>query len=164
MKSLPYIGGVYKGKKCTFTHDKLENGLVYLYQAFQFNVKNASITYTRIKYAFFTYEIDFCFSMRKSLDIFPSKTCNSSIAINKQRQEHNNLAIVTIQREKLKGAHEFGPSNLENPKTQMQTPTRMENVVNENYYHMTTIDQNVNWMNSHIYYPLLVHLPLLQHF
>ena len=34
--------------------------------------------------------------------------CNSMIASNKQRQEHNNLA--TIQRPKLKGVHEHSQS------------------------------------------------------
>ena len=28
----------------------------------------------------------------------------------------------------------------------MQTPRRMNEVVIEDYYHMTTIDENVNWM------------------
>ena len=40
--------------------------------------------------------------MKKSLSILISIACNLTINLNKQRQEHNNLA--TIWREKLKGA------------------------------------------------------------
>ena len=39
---------------------------------------------------------------------FSSIACNSTVASNKQRQEKNNLA--TIQRAKLKGAHEHSKS------------------------------------------------------
>ena len=42
----------------------------------------------------------FNFPMKILLKIFSSKECNSTIASNQQRQEHDNLA--TIQREKLK--------------------------------------------------------------
>ena len=28
----------------------------------------------------------------------------------------------------------------------MQTPTRMDKVIIEDYYHMTTMDENMNWM------------------
>ena len=34
------------------------------------------------------------------------------------------------------------------PRTQMQTLTRMNKVVIEDYYHMTTMDENVNWMKQ----------------
>jgi hypothetical protein len=44
----------------------------------------------------------------------------------------------------------MGPSICETLESQMQTPTRMGNALNENYYHMTTIDKIVNWMNSQI--------------
>ena len=33
-------------------------------------------------------------------------------------------------------------------KTQMQTPTRMDKVVIEDYYHMTTVNENLDWMKS----------------
>ena len=67
------------------------------------------------------------------------------IALNKQRQEHNKFS--TIQKGKIKGAHEHS-NNLEfvKPRTQMQTPIRMDKVVIKDYYHMTTMDENVNWM------------------
>ena len=60
-------------------------------------------------------------------------------------QEHNNL--VTIQRAKLKGTHELSESLwFVKLKIQMQTPTIMNKVFIEDYYHMTKIDENVNWI------------------
>ena len=67
------------------------------------------------------------------------------IASSKQRQEHNNL--TTIQREKLKGVHEHSMSlQLQKTQNQNATLTRMDKVVIENYYHMTIMDENVNYM------------------
>ena len=82
----------------------------------------------------------------KLLNIFfPSIACNSTIASNKQRQEHNNLA--TMRRAQLKGAHKHSKSlQIQKPWTQMQTLTRMNKAVIEDYYHMITMDENVNWM------------------
>ena len=62
------------------------------------------------------------------------------IISNKQRHEHNNL--VTIQRTKLKETHERSKNfhSLE-LKTKMKTLTRMGNVVIEDYYHMTKMDE-----------------------
>ena len=55
---------------CIRTNGTLNNGLVYLYSTFQFNVINVSTSYTtyssRIKEGFITYKIHFHFSMRKS--------------------------------------------------------------------------------------------------
>jgi hypothetical protein len=39
-------------------------------------------------------------------------------------------------------------SNLQVPRTLLQTLTRMDIVVNEDYYHMTTMDENVNYMKT----------------
>ena len=76
---------------------------------------------------------------------FPSIACNSTIASNKQRQEHNNLA--TMRRAKLKGARKHSKSlQIQKPWTQMQTLTRMNKAVIKDYYHMTTMYENVNWM------------------
>ena len=98
--------------KCIPTNDKLENGLIYSYKAFPFNVINVSTTYivfkSWIKDAFIICKIHVHFLMRKSLSITSSIGYISMIALNKQRQEHNDL--VTIQREKLKGAHEHSKS------------------------------------------------------
>jgi hypothetical protein len=46
--------------------------------------------------------------MRTSLNTFPSIAYTSMIATNKQKEKDNNLA--TIQRVKLKGAHEHSKS------------------------------------------------------
>ena len=61
-----------------------------------------------------TYTIHFHFPIRKLLNIISYIGFYSMIASNKQRQEHNNLAI--IQREKLKGINER-PKNLQFVKT-----------------------------------------------
>ena len=46
----PYIKEVYKEKnKCIHTKIMLENGLMYLYRAFQSHGMNASTTYTKYK-------------------------------------------------------------------------------------------------------------------
>ena len=47
-------------------------------------------------------------SNEKVMGQIASIACNSTIASNKQRLEHNNLAI--IRRIKLKGAHELSKS------------------------------------------------------
>ena len=74
---------------------------------------------------------------------FSSIACNSTIASNKQRQEHINLA--TIQRAYHKGAHDrFKNLLFVKPRTQMQTLTRMDKVLVKDYYHMTTMDENMN--------------------
>ena len=39
-------------------------------------------------------------------------------------------------------------SNLWEPRAQMQTPTRMDKVAIEDYYHMTTLNEDVNWMET----------------
>jgi hypothetical protein len=55
----------------------------------------------------------------------------------------------------------------------MQTPTRMDKVVIEDYYHTTKMNENMNWMElmhllSNFFLltlrPPFVHLPLRQHF
>ena len=58
--------------------------------------------------------------------------------------EHINLA--TTWRAKLKGAHEHS-RRLKFAKTHMQSIPSMDMIVIEDYYHMTTMDENVNWMN-----------------
>ena len=60
------------------------------------------------------------------------------IASSKQRQEHHYLA--TSHRSKLKGAHEEPPI-CKKHKTHMRTPTRMDKVVIEDYYHVTTMKE-----------------------
>ena len=35
---------------------------------------------------------------------------------------------------------------------QMRTITTMDKGVIEDYYHMTNLDENVNWMNQHTHY------------
>ena len=85
------------------------------------------------------------FPTRKSLDVFPFIGCNSMITSNKQRQEHNNLA--TIRRQKFKGAYERSKSlQFIKHGTKMQTLTRMDKVVINDYYHMTTLDEIMNLM------------------
>ena len=63
--------------------------------------------------------------MRKPVKVFSSIACNSTIASNKQRQEHNNLA--TIQRETTQRS----PWALQEPRVrklkeliQMQNPNK----------------------------------------
>ena len=74
--------------------------------------------------------------MRMSLNIFSSIACNSTIALNKQRQKHNILALTYGAI--LKGTHQSFKSLMgENQKTQMQTLTGMDKVVIEDYDHMT---------------------------
>ena len=81
----------------------------------------------------------------ENIDLFSFVGCNSIIVSSKQRQEHNNLA--TIQRANLKAAHERHKSlKFVKLRTQMQTLTRMSKVVIEDYHHMTTMDEIVNWM------------------
>ena len=88
--------------------------------------------------------------MRKSLNICSSIACNTTIASNKQKQEPTNLTLVC--RAQLKEAHEHLKSLVDKKKnkfktrTQMQTLTRMDRVVIKNYYHITTMDENVCWM------------------
>jgi hypothetical protein len=68
------------------------------------------------------------------------------IASKKQRQEHNNF--IKIQKAKIKGAHEHSNSlELVKPRTQMQTPIRMDKVVTiMDYNHMTAMNEDVTWM------------------
>ena len=70
----PYIWEVYWENKMCMYYWQARIWIVYLYQAFQIIVKNASITYTKykswIKYASVTYKIHFHLQMRKSLDNF----------------------------------------------------------------------------------------------
>ena len=93
--------------------------------------------------------------MRKLLNKFSFIACNSTIPSNKQRQEHNNL--VAIQKTKLKGAHECS-KNLQfvKPRTQMQTLTKMDKVVIKDYYDMTIMKENVDWikLTSIVKFPL----------
>ena len=44
-----YKRSSYGKIKCIYTNDMLENGLIYLYLALQFNVINASTAYTKYK-------------------------------------------------------------------------------------------------------------------
>ena len=85
---------------------------MHLYWDFQFTVINTSVVYTKykswIKNDFITCETHAHSLMRKSFNIFPSIAYNSMIASNKQRQKDNNIA--TIQRVKLKEAHEHSKS------------------------------------------------------
>ena len=75
--------------------------------------------------------------MTKSLKVFPSiRACNLAIILNKQRQPHNNLA--TIRRANLKGAYEHSKK--------LQFVNYIDNVVIEDYYHVTTMNANVTWM------------------
>ena len=41
----------------------------------------------------------------------------------------------------------LGDSSLLKPKTHMQSIPSMDMIVIEDYYHMTTMGENVNWMN-----------------
>ena len=105
-------------------------------------------------------------------DFFSSIAFKSTIASNKQRQKHNNLA--SIESANLKGAHERSKSlQFVKPRTQMHILTRMNKVVIEDFYHMTTMDEDVNWMKlTHLLWeqifkpqdPPFVHLHLLQTF
>ena len=64
---------------------------------------------------------------RKSLNILSSIARSLMIASNKQRQKHNNL--VTIWREKIKGAHEHSKlraSKLLKPRIQYVNPNKNE--------------------------------------
>ena len=90
----------------------------------------------------------FHFGMRMSWNIVSSIACDSTIASNKQRPEHSYLAL--IWRVKLKGAHERSKSLqfVKNLEPKMQLLTRMASVVDEDYYHMTTMDKNVDRMTS----------------
>ena len=45
----PIYEKVIEKNKCICTNDMLENGLMYLYWAFQFEMINASITYSKYK-------------------------------------------------------------------------------------------------------------------
>ena len=78
--------------------------------------------------------------MRKSLNIFSSIACNSTIASNKLTQEQYNLAA--IQRAKLKGAHET-PKSQTRLITQIWTLTRIDKEVIEDYHDKKTLDENV---------------------
>ena len=42
----------------------------------------------------------------------------------------------------------------------MQTPTRMDKVVIEDYYHMTTMDENMNWMELTHSLPIFPQTPI----
>ena len=94
--------------KYIHTNGMLENGLVYLYHAFQFNVINDSNTSTNYKsltnQAFSMCKIPFTFQWESHWLFFSSIACNSTIVWNEQTQEHNNF--VTIQRAQLKEAYE----------------------------------------------------------
>ena len=63
--------------------------------------------------------------------------------IKQTKKKSNNIA--TIKREKLKGDWAL-QEPLACPITQMQTLTRMDKVVIEDYYGMTSVDENVNEM------------------
>ena len=70
---------------------------------------------------------------------------NSTNTSNKQRQEHNSLALICGAKTQenpwaLQEPHGY------NPKSQMQTLTRLDKVVIEDYYHMTIINENVYYM------------------
>jgi hypothetical protein len=43
-------------------------------------------------------------------------------------------------------------SNMSKHRTQIQTLTKMNSVIIEDYYHMTTIDENVKWLKK-VYRP-----------
>ena len=60
---------------------------------------------------------------------------------NKQRQEHNILALICG--EKLKGTMSTSRASCVKSKTQMQILTRMDKVDIEDYYHVTIINKNV---------------------
>ena len=170
----PYVWEVYTEKECIRTKGMLGKRLMCLYYAFHVTVINASITYSKYKswitYACITYDIHVYSVMRKSLNIFSSEECNSMVASNKQRQEHNNLATIQRLASKTQGS----PWALQEPlaclKTQMPTLTRMDKEVIEDYYQMTTLNENVNWMKQTHWLPNFhktlgppfVHLPLLK--
>ena len=58
------------------TNSRLENGLMYSYQAFHFDVINAYTTYTKYKSwnknALITRKIHFHFPLRNTLNVFSS--------------------------------------------------------------------------------------------
>ena len=65
------------------------------------------------------------------------------IASNKQKEYHNSL--TTIQKVKLKGAHERSKRlQFVRPKTQMQTLTRMNKEIIKDDYHVITMNKNKN--------------------
>ena len=67
---------------------------------------------------------------------------NKMIASNKKRQEH--IKLGTLQRAKLKGAHECSKSpHFVKPRFRMQTLTRTDKVIIKDCYHMTTMDEDV---------------------
>jgi hypothetical protein len=76
-----------------------------------------------------------------------------------------------IWREKIKGVTSTPrTSTLRKPRAQMQSPSRMTWSSLGDYEHITTMDDNINWMKlTHILSivsltlgPLFAHLPLLQ--
>ena len=69
------------------------------------------------------------FPMRKSLNKFSSIACNSTIASNKQRLEHNNSRNPESTHEDSKSL------KFIKPKTQMQIPKRINMVIIKDYYH-----------------------------
>jgi hypothetical protein len=68
------------------------------------------------------------------------------IASNKQRQEQKNLA--TLYREKTQGSLWAlqEPPIYKYLEPYCKPWQRMDIVVNEDYYHMTTMDENVNYI------------------
>ena len=109
---------------------------------------NASVTFTKyktwIEYPFTTCKILVHFLIRKSLNMFSSITYNSTIASNQRRQESNDLA------HDLERKTQGSPWALQEPLTclgsQMWTLTRINKGVIGDYYHVTVMNENVNWM------------------
>ena len=69
-------------------------------------------------------------------------------APSKQRPEHEYLA--TIRRAKLKGAYDVQEPSIRKNLLYKCKPLqiKMEMILIKNYYHMTSMDENVNWMKQ----------------
>ena len=119
-----------------------------LCKAFQSNMINAFTVYTKYNHEsnrpLLHIQTIFTFQWESQWTFYSCIERNSTFASNLQRQEHN--ILNTIQRENFNIAHErskipwFGK-----PSIQMQPLTRMNKVVIEDYYDMTTMNENVNW-------------------
>ena len=77
--------------------------------------------------------------MRNSLNIFASIACNSTIASNQQRQEHNNFATMQRKKSRKPRSSPRGPCLLKH-RSHTQTLTRIDKATVKDYDYMTTMD------------------------
>ena len=79
---------------------------------------------------FITYKIHFSLSNENVIEYFSSIACNSIIASNQQRQEHNTLTLT--HRAILKGPHKCFKSLVgKTPKTQMTNIPKIDEELNK---------------------------------